>query len=180
MNRRTVSAWIALGAVVALGAPVAAQPSEQAVKAAFLPKFARYVSWPPLVKPAAGAPIQLCIIGADGLGRTLDEAVAGQTVDQHPMIVRRMATAAEAAGCHLAFVSTGNAQTKAAALAALRSRPVLTVTDGGDGGGRGMIHFTLHRGRIRFHVDAAAAEQSRLTLDSRLLRVALSVKQRRP
>lgn len=159
--------------------PAAAQPTEQAVKAAFLPKFARYVTWPPASRPAPGAPIQLCIIGNDSFGRLIDQAAVGQSVEQHPIAIRRLASPGQAAGCHVAFVDGGDEKSTGAMLAALQTRPVLTVTDGRTRAVRGMIHFTLHQGRVRFYVDAAAAAQAKLTIDSRLLGIALAVKERR-
>jgi hypothetical protein len=174
-----IRAWLLPAAALAMlgiAVPAAAQPTDQAVKAAFLPKFARYVSWPPAARPGPGAPIQLCIIGTDSLGRLIDQAASGQSVDQHPIAIRRIASPGQAAGCHVAFVNGGNEKSTAAMLAALQARPVLTVTDGQSRGARGMIHFTLHQGRVRFYVDAAAAAQAKLTIDSRLLGIALGVK----
>jgi hypothetical protein len=167
---------IAALAMLFAAAPAMAQPTEQAVKAAFLPKFARYVSWPPASRPAAGSPIQLCIIGTDSFGRLVDQAAVGQSVEQHPITIRRIASPEQAAGCHVAFVNGGNDKSTAAMLAALQTRPVLTVTDGETRVARGMIHFTLHQGRVRFYVNAAAAAQAKLTIDARLLGIALGVK----
>jgi hypothetical protein len=41
-----------------------------------------------------------------------------------------------------------------------------------------MIHFVVAQGRVRFHIDEAAAVRSGLTINSRLLALALSVRQR--
>lgn len=171
----------ALAAALLLGSvsPASAQPTETSVKAAFLPKFARYVDWPPQARPGAGEPITLCVIGSDPFGGLLDSAVAGQRVEQNPVAVRRIASAQAADGCHVAYVRGGSAGETARLLAALRGLPVLTVTDARNGGTRGMIHFAVAGGRVSFHVDEAAAARSKLAISSRLLAVALSVKQRR-
>lgn len=161
-------------------APAAAQPTENSVKAAFLPKFARYVEWPIPARPAAGSPIMLCVIGKDPFGGLIDSAVEGQRVGQNPVAVRRIADAANAGGCHVAYVRGGGSANTGKMLAALGGQPVLTITDSRDGSARGMIHFALERGRVGFHVDDAAAARSGLTISSRLLALALSVKQRRP
>src|SRR3546814_9827232 len=95
-----------------------------------------------------------------------------------PISVRRLATAQFAAGCHIAFVRGTAGRSTSRLLQALRGMPVLTVTDAHDGSARGMIHFTLADGRVGFHVDAAAAARSRLSLNSRLLGIALSVRQK--
>ena len=168
-----------LGLLLALAAPARAQPTEAAVKAAFLPRFARYVAWPAAAAPGAGAPFQLCVIGRDPFGRVLDLAAARELIDGHPVAVRRVAAAERAEGCHLAFVQGAAAQETSRMLLALRGQPVLTVTDSRGGAARGMIHFTIVDGRVRFFIDDAAAAQRGLSISSRLLALAAGVRQRR-
>ena len=151
---------------------------ELSVKATFLPKFLAYIDWPSTANSAASETIQLCVIGRDPFGSRLDEAVAGQRVDQHPVAVRRVETAQAATGCRLAFVGGSATQPAAAALKALQGTPVLTVTDSRLGPARGMVHFDLKDGRVRFHIDDASAASSDLSISSRLLSLALTVKPR--
>lgn len=184
MGRRRASTlrWAvgrALAAALLLHAaapPAEAQPLEASVKATFLPKFARYVEWPPRARAAAGAPIHLCIIGSDPFGRVIDEATAGQRIGDNPVVVRRLRSADEAAGCHIAFVRGRAGLSTSRILAALSESPVLTVTDARDGTARGMIHFAIADGRVGFHIDAASAARSNLSISSRLLGIALSVR----
>ena len=171
-----VSAALLTGILFVAG-PLHAQPTAQEVKAAFLPKFARYVTWPPAAVPPGNAEMSLCVIGKDGFGPLLDRAVQGQTVSQHPLVVRRLASAEAATSCQIVFLA-GDGRARAAALTRMRSLPVLTVTDGADGDTRGMINFVLKDGRVRFFIDEAAAARSSLVIDSRLLGIALGVKQR--
>ena len=169
----------ALLALLLAAAPAAAQqPLEQAVKAAFLPKFARYIVWPAAARPGAGAALQLCLIGPDPFGPLIDKAVAGQQIDQNPIQVRRVGPGGSTSGCHIAFVRGATDAATRRILDALAGTSVLTVTDARDGAARGMIHFAVNNGRVSFHVDDAAAARSRLGISSRLLALALSVKQR--
>jgi hypothetical protein len=168
---RAFRAFTALALILGLQAPAQAQTLELSVKAAFLPKFARYVQWPPAQLPA-GSPLQLCIIGSDPFGSLIDQAAAGERVDQHPVAVRRLASTAQAAGCHIAFLRGTPAQSTASMLAALRPLPILTVTDFRSGAQRGMIHFALTGNRVGFHVDEAVAARSNLAISSRLLALA--------
>jgi uncharacterized protein DUF4154 len=174
-------ARLCLALALLLGAlPAGAQPpTEDAVKAAFLPRFARYVAWPGAAVPAAGAPFQLCIVGRDPFGPMLDQAASRELIDGHSLVIRRMASADRAGGCQLAFVQ-GTAPTDTARLLlALRAQPTLTVTDGRAGPQRGMIHFTIVGGRVRFFIDEAAAADRGLSISSRLLALAAGVRQRR-
>jgi hypothetical protein len=159
--------------LITLGAPVSAQPSEVAVKAAFLGKFGAYVSWPMQARPGEGEPLILCLIGGDPFGTTIDDAVRGQQIDGHAVQLKRLSRPSEGAHCAIAFVASS------ALLDALKGKPILTVTDAGSSVQRGMIHFVVAQGRVRFHIDEAAAVRSGLSINSRLLALALSVRQRR-
>ena len=156
-----------------------AQSTEQAVKAAFIPKFVRYVEWPIEARPAAGEPFRICVIGRDPFGSLLDLAAASEVVDGREVEVSRLAGAEASAGCHLAFVRGASAQESARLLTELRAFPVLTITDSRDGTARGMIHFTNAGGRVRFFIDEAEAAERGLTISSRLLALAIGVRQRR-
>ncbi len=179
---RALSAALRLAIALALalgGTPARAQPTEAAVKAAFIPKFARYVQWPAGTAPGLRQAFNLCLIGGDPFGSLIDQAAASEVIDGRGVVVRRLATAEGVAGCHLAFVNGATPQDTARLLQALRGQPVLTITDSRSGATRGMIHFTVAAGRVRFFIDQAAAAERGLTISSRLLALALGVRQRR-
>ena len=149
------------------------------MKAAFLPRFARYVSWPPPATPPAGTPFQLCVVGRDPFGPLLDHAASSELIDGHNVAVRRMTAPDRAAGCQLAFVAGASPQDTTRLLLALRSQAILTITDARAGPQRGMIHFTIVGGRVRFFIDDAEAAGRGLSISSRLLALAAGVRPRR-
>ena len=155
-----------------------AQASDAAVKAAFLPRFARYVTWPPAAAPKGSNPFVLCVIGSDPFGSMLDDAARSQSVDGRRIAVRRLDGAGGADGCQIAFIGGSKGQPPGQVLGALAGKPLLTVTDGGTGGPRGMIHFAVVGGHVRFFIDEASAAQRGLSISSRLLALAIGVKQR--
>ncbi len=163
-------------------APAFAQASEQAVKAAFVPKFIRYIDFPAAAQPVTGQPYYLCVIGNDPFGPLIDRAAASEVIDGHPVAVRRFANAdaGAVAGCHLAFVAGTTSQATGAMLATLARQPTLTITDERSGKPRGMVHFAVIEGRVRFHIDQAAAAQRGIVISSRLLALAIDVKQSAP
>lgn len=165
-------------AILAATATAQPRPLETQVKAAFIQKFAAYVTWPPGALGAPDDPIQTCIIGRDPFGPELDQAVARQHIDQHPFLVRRLDGTASAAHCHIAFLGGSTRQGAAAMQDALRGMPILTVTDASLGAERGMVHFALKDGRVRFHIDDGLAARSNLAISARLLSIAISVKPR--
>ena len=175
-GRLAAGAALALAAA-ALPAPALAQVSDSEVKAAFLPRFARYVTWPTYKRPGAGQPYTLCVIGADPIGSAVDKAAAGQSVDGHRVTVRRVA-AGQAGGCHIAFVYGSKTQPTGQLLAALDGRPVLTVTDARGGSQRGIVHFAMVGGKVRFFIDEKEAARRGLAINSRLLALAVGVRPR--
>lgn len=167
----------ALLAVVLAWTPSQAEraPTEVAVKATYLVKFGAYVNWPGGTLAGEAAPVVICLVGRDPFGQVADRAAAGQTIDQRPILVRRLARIDREAGCHIAYLAGSREQTVSDGIAATRGMPVLTVTDTRHALTRGMVHFETNANRVRFHIDAGAAVRSGLTISSKLLSLALSV-----
>ena len=97
-------------------APLQAQSTESGVKAAFIPKFARYVEWPAAMRPAPGQPYQLCVIGHDSFGPLLDRAAEAEQIDGRGVALRRLADPENSAACHVAFVRGANPEETARVL----------------------------------------------------------------
>jgi hypothetical protein len=173
-------AWsIVLLALCALGTvfirPGSAQTSQEEVKATFIYRFASFVSWPASAFEDASSPMRLCVVGADPLARTLQRVVAGQSAGARRFEVRQIAGAADTDACHAVYVVGDRSDS---VLRATRSHPVLTITDSISGGDRGIIHFALVDDRVRFYIDDANAAESALSVDPRLLNLALAVRRR--
>ncbi|MFZ2032044.1 MAG: YfiR family protein [Vitreimonas sp.] len=175
--RFAISLGVALAATLAVFAEPRAQTSEEQVKATFLYRFASYVSWPASAFSDQQAPIRLCVIGAEPLARVLQRATATQRVDGRPFEVRELTNPSAAAQCQLIYVAGERVYDT---LRAVHGRPVLTVTDGevDRGDVRGIVHFVIVENRVRFHIDDARAAESHLSIDPRLLGLAVSVRRR--
>jgi len=156
--------------------PAAPQPAASAsleydVKAAFLLNFTKFVEWPPSAFASPDAPLNICIVGDDPFGRTIDQLVEGEFVNQHRIIVERIRTDQPKA-CQELFV--GNNGVPAAFTAA--NPAVLTVGDGGDFIRQGgIIAFVIDNRHVRFAINLKAATNAGLKLSSKLLSVARSV-----
>jgi hypothetical protein len=150
---------------------------ELAVKATYLYKLAPFISWPNAAWSTPGAPMVICVQGADPFGQLLDRATAGQAVGSHPVVVKRVARLAPDTGCQIAYVAGGAAQSKAQALQAVEGAPVLTVTDEARGPpARGIVDLELDGGRVRFSIDAGQADRNGVAISSKLLALAVAVK----
>ena len=103
--RCAAAALMALTAV-ATPARLGAAPgaSEYELKAAFLFNFAKFVDWPPnALENAAG--VSVCVLGDDPFGEMLDRTLAGKSVHERPLVVRRHDALGDTSGCHILFVS---------------------------------------------------------------------------
>lgn len=175
--RRARLLLLPLAAAALIAGPARAEPTDMAVKAAFLPRFARYVTWPPAAMPKGSDPFVLCIIGSDPFGGAVDAAARSQTIDGRRIAVRRMESASGADDCQIAFLGGSRGQPTGQLIAALGRKPILTVTDASNSPQRGIIQFALVGGRVRFFIDQSAAEQRGLSISSRLLALAVAVRQ---
>lgn len=172
-------AVLCLSFCVALSAPPAGAAEgsslEYAVKAAYLYKFGLYVDWPPSAFASPDAALNLCIVGTDPFGTTLDEAVRNQVINGRPIVIRRLNTGAPASGCHIMYLGAGDILRTTQNPEPMQSKGVLTVSDKA---GVGIISFVIRDNRVRFDIDEEAAAQSGINISSKLLDLALNVKPR--
>ncbi|MCE3257715.1 MAG: hypothetical protein K0Q64_1798 [Nitrobacter vulgaris] len=157
-------------------APEIAQSSaaEYALKAAFLYKFAPFVEWPPRVFPTSSTPLTICIAGSDPFGLLADQVMQSQEFGPRGATLRRIASVEAGGSCHVMFVGQNGGSP-----AGVRDTPVLTITDGDRGPDeKGIIHFVIRGNRVRFEIDDHAAQQSGLSISSKLLSLAESVRSR--
>jgi hypothetical protein len=163
-----------LAALLAAASVRAAAPEYQ-VKAAFLYNFARFVEWPPAALEG-GTAFHLCVLGEDPFGPVLADTVRGKMVHDRPVELDRPESLDEAATCHLLFVSASHAPQMPRLLAALAGRSVLTVGDTpGFAADGGMIGMDVESSKVRFDVNAQAAQRANLRISSQLLKLATRV-----
>jgi len=161
-----------------LAGPATAQGSlEYAVKAAYLTKFIPFISWPDAAFAGAGAPVTICVLGADVFGGNLEKAAASSRLADRAIAVRYLAGPDPAASCQILFIGAGDQTLIDGTLDAMRGRPVVTVTDS-NVRSRGVIAFVLVNNNVRFDIDDALASQGGLVISSKLLGLARTVKQR--
>lgn len=152
-----------------------AKPSEYDVKAAYLFNFGKFMRVTGGT-PAGGA-FNICILGRDPLGHTMDQIADNESIGGRPVHVMRIAEATVARGCAIVFISRDDGGAISDDLAALAGSNALTVSDAPDFLERGgMIQFLLQGDHVRFAVNLEAVNRTQIVLSSELLRVAASVK----
>ena len=119
------------------------------------------------------AAIVLCIVRGDAIAAALVDIVKGQTISGHALEVWRAHESPSWQSCHLLYIPDSEIRKAADGLAAIKTLPVLTVSDGKDfSQGNGIVELFVEAGRMRFAINMDAAEGSGLRLSSRLLGLA--------
>lgn len=154
------------------------RPTEVQVEAAYLFNFGKFVTWP---TPDRGDSFEICVLGKDPFGETLDTTVSGESINHKPIKVLKILRVQEAERCNILFVSSSEETHLSSILTDAQRFHLLTVSN--------INHFAEHGGiigllrqedRVRFEVNRPAAERSNLTLSSELLKVAVKVIQKAP
>ena len=148
-------------------------PTQDDIEAAYLYNFAKFVTWPPRAKSDV---LNVCILGKDPFGNTLDHIVAGETIDNGHLAVLRLANEQSVQDCAILFIGESESSHLERDLAAVAQLPILTVSDiPGFMESGGTIQFVLQENRVRFEVNLNAARKCGIVLSSQLLKVATRV-----
>ena len=147
---------------------------EYHLKAAVLYNLAKFVDWPAEAFADPTAPLVFCVLGADPFGLSLDETLHDHMVGRRPVLVKRVAEVT--ADCHVLFVANSEVRRLPAITDQLGTRAVLTVGEAASFAERGgMIGLLTEGDRVRFAINAGAAEHARLKISARVLALASSV-----
>lgn len=166
--------------LIAVPAYTADRTLEYSVKATFLYKFGFFVEWPAGTFASETAPFNLCVVGTDPFGGRIKNAVFGQSVGRHPIVLRQLANVDPRANCHEVIVGKAGNQTAGEALSAVEGMPILTVTDSALGSHAGIIHFVIADDRVSFDIDTDLAAKNHLVISSKLLALAHKINGARP
>jgi hypothetical protein len=152
-------------------------PTEYQVKAAYLYNFGKFVDWSAANEAVKRESFQICVLGQDPFGPSLDAALAKQSIDGKSVMARRLTKPQDALGCRVLFISSSEDRQLKGIFTVLDGAGVLTVSDIPQFSQRGgMIEFTLEGNKVRFEVNLTSAEAAGLSLSSELLKVAVAVR----
>ncbi len=169
-----------------------AKRREYQVKAAFQYNFLKFVEWPKQVVDS-NVPITIGIIGEDPFGKAF-EPLKNKLVDGKKVVIKRFKGYAELAKeaddhspvkhpelkeirkCRILFITRSEKSKLKQILKAVCGNNVLTIADmPGFLEAGGMINFLLENKKVRFEINAVAAEKAKLDISSQLLRLAKRV-----
>jgi hypothetical protein len=175
-GRKTLFGLLCAGALASVCAAGDKPPSEYEVKAACLYNFAKFVEWPKDRFAEPDTPIVIGVYGVDPFGRILDDTVKGRTVNERPIVVKRIDRLGDLGKSHILFVSRSENQRLVQLLGKRAIEGVLTVGESDEFIRRGgVINFKIKEGKVRFQVNQQAAERAGLKISSQMLRLSIEI-----
>ena len=151
----------------------AAPSRENQVKAAFIYNFAQFVEWPDNAFLGNGAPFVIGVLGDAGLHGELERTLKGKTAGGREFAVRFYARPSDVQRCHILFIPASEQARAADVLQRVSHQGTLTVGDfDGFTAAAGVVRFMTEDNKLRFEVNVDAANDERLRVSSKLLKLA--------
>jgi hypothetical protein len=151
--------------------------TEYQVKVAYLYNFAKFTQWPAGTFSDPTAPVIFGILGDDTLGNEID-ILTSRTINNRKIQVRRYHSLAEIQKCHVLFISTSEHEHLRKILKSLSHSGMLLVSDMENFARRGgMIGLIVTDKTIGFEVNIEPVARAGITLHSRLLNMAVIVRE---
>jgi hypothetical protein len=103
--------------------------TEYEVKAEFIERFTRFVSWPDSAFVSASSSFGVCIYGNGPLAKQLERVVVSRKIKERPTQVTHVGPNAELSGCHILYVAEMERENVRNMAARTRGKPILSVGD---------------------------------------------------
>jgi hypothetical protein len=163
-------------ATVSVGAPSAEAYSDEAVKAAFVMRFASYIEWPAESTPATR--FEIAVLGASDVAVRMQRLVANRALVGQTVQVRRITRVQDIGDARILYVGTDRREDLRSLLAPLQGRSILVISAEEDALASGStINLLAADNRVRFEVSLVAARRAKLKISSDLLALAVRVQQ---
>lgn len=179
--RQQLLACLVLVLLSVLGGPALAQDaqvSEADVKAAFLFNFTKFVEWPAEAFPKDDSPVSVGVYGDEEFTTTLRTLLADKKAHGRSFTVRRLSNPADAKSCEILFFREAETKKMGTVYESIKKLPILTVGESDDFLDQGgMFNLFFEDKQLRFEVNPATAENAKLTVSSKLLRLAKRIRQ---
>ena len=178
MRRQKIICLLA-ALICAFVKPVCGQEAlpEANVKAAFLYNFTKFVEWPTEAFPKEDAPLIVGVFADEEFAATLRKLLEDKKAHGHSFAVRRLTQNADAKTCQILFFRETETKRLGTIHDSIKRLPILTVGESDDfldlGG---MINLAFEDRKLRFDINPEPAENARLIVSSKLLRLAKKVR----
>ncbi len=174
MVRRLVLSIIAMS-LGAIASPALAQApaSEAQVKAAFVYNFLKFIEWPSNTFVGPQDSLIVGIIGGGATASATARLLEGKLVSGRPIGIRRLDAGDAIGAFHAVFIGEVEPRSAARTLSAVEADAILSIgEDAGFVHRGGIIGLLVEGQKVRFEINAEAAERASLKISSKLLALA--------
>ncbi len=152
---------------------------EYHLKAAFLYNFAVFTDWPKDAFKDRRSPLIVAVVGKDPFGKHLENTFAKKQAKGRSIKIVRFKKVEDIDTCHILFVPAGEVSKIKEIRKKLGDKPVLIIGESKDFALKGgCANFYPKDKGIAFEVNPKAAERAKLTISSRLLKLARIVEEK--
>jgi hypothetical protein len=143
------------------------------VHAAMLYNFIKYVQWP---NEAEGGDFVVGVMGEDDVFNTLKTWYDGKPKGSKKYVIKKLASAAEAANCQVVYLGKGKSKEFENIKNSVAGKPILTITDGNGLGQKGScINFKVIDGKLKFELNQATVNSANLKVSGQLSSMAIMI-----
>ena len=168
---------LAAATVLAAGLPAPGWTREdQTAKATFLFNLVKFTEWPADAMPP-GTPLSICVVNDRGTLEQLRQIIGERPVNGRFVLLRWMAVEGPLGGCHVLYVEGDDERRSAEVIERVKASPILTIGETEDfATAGGVARVFIDHGRVRFVVNLAVAQRSRLYISSKVLALGVPVR----
>lgn len=152
--------------LIVMGNVQAQERPNHEIHAAMVFNFIKYVQWP---DEGSGGDFVVGVMGEDDVFNTLKAWYDGKPKGAKKYVVKKLASAAEAATCHVVYLGKGKSKEFENIKSNISGKPVLTVTDGSGLGQKGScINFRIIDGKLKWELNQGTFTNSNLKVSGQL------------
>lgn len=168
--------FCAIALAASLAGNALGQGLEQRVKAAYLVNFTRFIGWPAAARGGEEA-IDICVVGDRDIAIALSALIKSKPSNDVGIHSRLILLPEESEGCEVLYLADDSGELQRYWLEKLPQDHILTIADNGDFiDAGGMISFVIVSGKLRFDINQANIHRSGMSVSSRLLSLARTVR----
>jgi hypothetical protein len=172
----TIAGITLLALLFTAGTSLAGEKESAALKAQFITRIARFVEWPEGTFKNESSPIKVGVLGRSAMLDALRNEAATARVGKRPFAIVTLKHVDDASKVHIVVVANSNERILGRTARALRGTgtlsfgPSFTFAESG-----GTLGMEIYRGKVAFEINSSAAEDEKLRISSKVLKLATAV-----
>ncbi len=150
---------------------------EYKVKASFIEKFTKFITWPTEAKIQNNKYFTIGIFGSTPVETYMLKIAENRTIKNKTVKILRIDTISEVDKCNLLYIAENNSYLINSVVGFACAKPVLIISSCRNCGNKGAhINFYRYGDFIRFEINITSVENSGFTFSSKLLQLAKIIK----